>query len=853
MKSILKKIISSILCVLVVLSSVSVAVVAAYTTDYPEGVSAEEAFNAVNSTDKLLSNAVPAFTGKTLSGTVTPMLYNSETLSSVTVAVYKELSSGETDISSAGIDASVSAVAEALSAYPKVKEALLKADSWENVDLTGVDWGVTDKNGFATAFGRIFTPFNDMLYMLLCSGTFTVAGFISIQGADGYANSIVPMLKALKCTDIMSQADFTAAAQQDKCNMVKNIVLMVLSFLEEALKAPADTLTDSLPSFAYFIESGEMDACMASLMAPITDNTLVKLAGLLNLFDTSALEFDIDSMLSSGIGGLTGDSAFKMAELDMASLSKCGSHNGTGFVSDKGRAYVEIMRWLVDTLKLNEGDLSSLAGNDSSFISADMMKSIVSADTDALVGALIHLFTPSEIGEAKAYVYPAVTATTVQYTPNLTKENYEKVLNEIDDLLDEFVKEGGSYNSIEAMLKGRVYTNSNINSLVTSVYGALEEQGMTEMLTLLGVDASPKGVASALKSRGYTTAASALQKSESWSKVSLKNVTWGFSNGSRKGFRNALTAVLSPLLPILRVLLAEKDIVIMDSITIKGADGYNTAVIPVLEALGCDASSVKTYSQYIKNADSDRLLTDILDPVFDLLDEVFDKPVKTLTRVLPNIVYFMNSGSLEACISNLMLPITALTDKFSGIIDMNTDFSSLTGELDISSLMSGMLEGSGMKMAELDINSLAGVGTKTEKTSKRTVNGAYAKYSYIESDQTGVLMVFLRFLAKTLKMPGNENLLMGSMGSNDAFSAYSSSISEQFSKMTEDELIEWLYNLLFKERAQIEIVIDEDYVPTIIYTEKEKNYTPLYITIGALGAAALIGAVLYFNRKRLYY
>jgi hypothetical protein len=71
--------------------------------------------------------------------------------------------------------------------------------------------------------------------------------------------------------------------------------------------------------------------------------------------------------------------------------------------------------------------------------------------------------------------------------------------------------------------------------------------------------------------------------------------------------------------------------------------------------------------------------------------------------------------------------------------------------------------------------------------------------------------------------------------------------------MTEDELIEWLYNLLFKERAQIEIVVDDDYNPTIIYKEAPKDYTVLYIIGGFALVAGVIGIILFCNRKRLYY
>lgn len=856
MRNKIKKFICSIMCVLVIFSSVSVVAVAEYTADYPQGVTAEEALNAVNGTDKLLNNIVPALTGKTLSEGVTPALYSDETLSTLLVSLYQGLSANSSELETIGVDVSVYAVAEGLNDYPEVQQALINADSWENVNLTDAKWGVKDKNGFATAIGKALSPLNDFLYTLLCSGTFAISGFIKIEGADGYTNTVVPMLKALKCTDIMSQEEFTSEANADRSNMIKNILVPILTVLEKGLNTPADTFTDVLPSFAYFVQSGEMDSCMDALMTPITSNTLVEIAVFLKILDLESMSFDMTEMLSGGLSDMAAQSGFKMEEIPLERLSKCGSHNGSEFVSNKGRAYVEIMRWLVDTLKLNKDNLPELMkgmGGNSSAISTEMLSEILSKDTDALVGTLILLFTPAELSDAENMIYPDVSKTTVQYTPNLTVDNYKKVLNEIDDLLDDFVKEGGSYSSIEALLSSSVYSNANINSLLTGIYGALEKEGMLEMLGIMGVDASPKGVAQYIKN-DYSSVYNILNKADSWSKVSLDGVSWGFYNGSRRGFQNAFTAVLRPLYPLLKVLLAGEDVLLMDSITIKGADGYNTAVIPLLEALGCKSSSIKTYSQYVKDTEDDGVIDNIAEPIFDLLDDVFDEPVKTLTRILPNIVYFMNSGSLEKCISNLLIPVTSLTSKISSVYDMNFNTSSLTKELDINNLLGGMLEGSGMKIAEFDINSLAGIGTKTELTSKRTVNGNYVTYSYIEADQTGVLMTLLRVLAKTMKLPGNENLLMSSMGGgNAAFSTYSDSFGEQFAQMTEDELIEWLYNLLFKERAQIEIVVDEDYSPTIIYKEAPKNYTVLYVLGGFALVAAVIGIIIFCNRKRLYY
>ncbi len=855
MKKSFKKVISLILCVLVAFSSFSSVALAGYTTDYPQGVTAEEALTAVKGTDKLLNNLLPSLMGGTLEEMVKPMLFSDESLSNFVVSLYVGLSETSSEMEMIGLDASVFAVAQGLGDYPDVQNALLNASSWEEVNLEGVEWGINGKEEFATAFAKALSPFDDIFYTLLCSGTYAISSFIKIDGANGYENAVVPMLQSLKCTDLINQEEFTNQANYDRSNMLKNILLPILTMLEQVFSAPMDTLTDVLPSFAYFIGSGEMDACMDALLSPIFSNPLVEIAVFLKILDLDSMKFDMDEMLTTGLSDMAGESGLQLAPIDMERLSKCGSHNGFEFQSDKGRALVEILRWLFDTLKLNKNSLPQLMkdmGGSESNISTDMLSGFLDNDTDALVGAIILLFTPAKLNAPEMMVYPAIAQTVVQFTPNLTEENYKKVLNEIDDLLDDFVKEGGSYSSIEALLSNAIYSNANINALLTGIYGAMEKEGLLDLLVLLDIDASPKGVAKLIEN-DYPNAYNALINADSWGKVS-KNISWGFYNGSRKGFQNAFLAVLRPLNPLLKVVLAGEDLVVADAITLKGADGYNTGVIPILEALGCKEGSIKTYTEYVNDKSKDALLNNIAEPVFDLLDEIFDNPVKTFTRILPNVVYFLNSGSLEKCLSNLLIPITALTSRMSSVVDMNLDTAELTKSLDLNKLLGGILEGTGMKIAEFDINSLAGIGAKTEKQSKSTFNGNFVKYSYIEADQTGVLLTLLRVLAKTLKLPGNENLLVGTMaGGNDTFSTYSASIGEQFAQMTEDELIEWLYNLLFKERAQIEIVVDDEYNPTIIYKEPTKDYTVLYIVGGFALVAGVIGIILFCNRKRLYY
>ncbi len=848
MKKSFKKIFSTALTILLVLCSLCSPVLGAYSTDYPQNVTADNALNSVGATDRLVNNLAPALLGANLHDSLVPTLYSSKTLSDLLVNIYTALGENADMLKLIGIDVSFNAVARGLECYPEVYKALATGKSWENTDFENVSWGVDSRESFAYALGKILSPFNEVLYALLCSQTYKVNAFITLKGNDGYNSAIVPLLNSLKCRTNTDNATFKAQAKEDRATMVQNIATPLLEFIEKVLSAPADTLTDSLPSFGYYVQSGEMDEDMNSLLSPITSNKLVELAVLLKIID-----IDLDAGMAQSINTMLSDmgeqNGFKFAQIDFERLSKCGEMTENGYVSQKGKAYVEILRWLADTLKLNGDNLPALMGElGASGVDLSAMGSVTELDTDTLVGTVIGLFNNTPVTGAQPMVYPEITKTTVTFTPNLKAENYDKMLKEIDPLLSDFVKEGGSYGSIKSLLGSALYTNANITALLKTVYGELEKQGLTSILALLGMDISPKGLAKQLTESAYSNAVTALSKADSWQDASLNDLNWGFSSGSRRGFQNALNAVLRPLYPLLRVVLAGEDLVVMDSMIINGADGYNTAIIPILEALGCNERSIKSYTKYKNSADGDGVINNITEPIFDLLDDLFKAPVATLTERLPNIVYFLNSGSLEKCINNLLLPIAANLGELMPKMDLN----SLT-KIDLNQIFPELLKGTGMNIATFDINKVSGMGEKEQRLSKQTLNGEQVKYSYIKADTHAVLMSVLRILAKTLKMPGNENLLMGSMaGDNPAFSTYSSSISQQFADMSEDELIEWLYNLLFKERAQIEITVDDDYKPTIIFTPEEKDDTALYIACAVVLAAGVVALVYYLNRKKLY-
>ena len=821
------------------LALASACSVVATAVSYPAGITQEQAGNAVSGTDKLIANAVPALTGQSLKSLVTSGIYNDATVSGVLVGIYTSLSEGDFDLSYLGIETSVKSVAATLTDYPQVSSALSKYDSWADVDVNALKWGVTDKESFASAVGASLSVLNPVLYTLLCSGNMQIGSIIKIQGADGYKNAVIPILKALGCKDMITQANFAFQADRNKNTMVKNILLPVLTMLEESLDSPADSFSEILPKFAEFTVSGKLNEYIGILLSPITSNSLVSAMISLGLFSADMdAEAMINDMLSGSSDGL------KIAPIDFQALAACGTGSGDSFVPDKSMAYVEIMRWLVESLKLNGDSLASLVGSAEGDTSlSDMLNS---EDTDNIVSTIIALFSKQTLDDAQTITYPSITTQTVTYTPNLKTADYLRALNEIDPLLDAFVREGGSAETIGQVLSSAIYNNNNITSLIKGVYGALEENGLVSVLAILGIDVSPKGVAKLLTADAHKSAAAKLSTLDSWSQVAEGSISWGVSAGSRRSFQNALTAVLRPMAPALRMLLAGQDMVIYDSAIISGADGYNTAIIPILEALGCNPDDIKSYTAYKNSSAGDGVITGVLDPIFNLLDQICKTPVNTLTGILPNIVYFLDSGALGVCIDNLMRPFSALTKNLSSV---SLDMSALTADLDLNSLLSGLVSGLGITVAELDIMSFGSMGTAVERKSKSVINGQSLTYTYIEADKAGIFLTLLRFLAETMRIPGNEDLLMSTMASDDAgsFAAYTDTLTEQISAMNTDELVEWLFNLFFKERILVEEEVKEAYTPSIKYQAPEESNTGLIILFVVLGVVAIGAAVVVFG------
>ena len=825
-----RKVISFVTVILLVVFSVLPAVSA---VSYPEGVTKQQLEATIYKTDTFIETLAGATAEGSVENLIMPELYKDEVLSSLVVNIYKAMEENAESLSAIGLDLSVKGVAAHLSQYPEVQEKLSGFDSWSEADLGKAKWGVKDKEGFLEAVASVLSPFNNLMYMLLCGGSYSIINpVIGLKGAKGYETAIIPTLRALGCESITDSAVFYAQAKENRKSMIKNILGDVLTLAERIMAAPCDVLTDILPGIAYFMEEGGLDKAVATLIEPLklqlfNISTFIKVETILSFIQDSE-SFTQDFTLN--FNDVISSAGLKAAEINLQELASCGTAKEDGTVqSDKAATFMVLMRWLIDTVKLNKDSLSGMLGEDTAEIKG-AVDNLMAKNTDDIIELFVRLLNAEE-GAVNEYqwVFAAFEAVNVSYTANLSKEKFQRVVDGIDELLDQFIAEGGEYKTVREALEPEIYSNKLVSTLVCEIYGMLSGEELKAIGSVAGLDITPAALGAELTESRFANTRYALSRAASWDKVNVNTLTWGFRNGDKDGFVKAICAALRPMEDIIGMLLCEGKVQLMGCVDIYGSNGYNTAVIPLLEALGCSNDSILTYKEFKKAWEKGIGTEKLVNALLSLVERVMDRPVYTITEILPNLLYFINNGGIETCLENLMYPFMSLLKEF-GMEDM-LDMSQLT-EINIQELLSGMLKDNefGIDLSGFDINQYAKMGQAVTVESKRVLSGEAVNITYIKADQTAIMVSLMRYIAEILKNPEVDILssLTDVAGDNPMVAGFVDGIGEDLNNMSIDETVEWIYKIFFRERPIVEEKTDEEYLPTIIY-EPEKPSAEVYI------------------------
>lgn len=800
---------------------------ATFAVTYPDNISKQDVLGTITDLDNLTIKAISLSSEKSLSDAVYDSLCCDRTLNSLFSSVYGEIAGNESVLSALGVNLSPAALSACLAAYPSVASAIASCKNLKAAVALAptLVWNVSGRDAFADACAAMFAPFNNLLFTLLCSGSIKLNDYMAIRGADGYTNAIIPLFEALECPQIIPQADFTAAATSARSSMVKNIVSMLYLSIDSLLEAPVSGLSSVLPHLAWYLGSGGLSSSLNTLLSPLSLRIgILTIPGITSLFSgISNIENsdNLSGMLKNiDISSLTGsDAELNLPDIDLEALAQCGSVDENGkFVSDRADALVTIMHWLVQALKNNSSVL--LSQIDASY--SDIVNALLAKDEDALVKSFFVILTASETPRNKIalYSYPEVQPATATMPEGLTTDDLETVVRGMDGLINEIIMESDPEGSLEDTLRKTIYSNKVLASLMTGLYGALDSSDFSQAFEMLGISTSTVSVS--YKLTDYPSVARVLKGSSSWKSIDTSKLSFGFEDGSKDGFRRALVAVLKPFENVLSFLLAGDTVTVADTFRIRGTNGYATVVIPLLEALGCDNQTIVAYSAFARSEDA--VLADIINPILALTDKICEAPVEMLCTILPNAVYFLNSGILPEMVKNLLYPITSLLsdaglsellpdDMFGEISEFNID--SLTKDLDLTELL-----GKEIALPEIKLSAFASFGTPEDRVSKMSSNGTSVRYTYVVADRPAVMVTILRFLVDALSMEENRELLSGLMSSGDSddmMSMYAGNITSKFADMTTDEILVWLYGLFFRETPPVEIDDTPEVIPTIIY------------------------------------
>ena len=719
------------------------------------------------------------------------------------------------------------------SGYGTAKSQLAAASTWSQLQKDGdlvLDWGVdsikpenyssTDayltakKNKFLGAMAEsldavlplvrvIFGDWADMNLYAEEVGKASKWGIslkgdltLTATGIAGYSDIIVPILEALGCSGIKSYS--TVKGYTTSRQFVDAIFLPIVDFVENKFaKAPVSTLCSILPNLSYAISFDKLWDLFTGktirlnylvedsiLGVNVLDDFYDFDLGSLISKDSLDLDFDISSvssimtyLLSMFTEGLTAQTLPIMNTGELitySSLNKNAStlrHTGSriNFTADKADIFMWLLNYLVsclgneDFLKFLENDLLDGEMDDTV---KDIIQNIY-AEPDLAIAAVIELLNQQGYGLDSYNWYDGSVGGTVEgITPaalvylsgtnNWNKETADYVEANINEIVSSILTASGSdidlTNEITTAVNG-VFKNATVTSLAGSLASIsdMSEKLLDMIKNELGVDLTAFSVYADLPD----------------------DYSWGFEDGDRDGFVNALITVLKPLEPLYGFLLAGenltlfKDVNNADLVTFYGNEGYDNAVIPLLEALGCKTMTKNEF----KSVNKSDMLKTILDSVFDRLDEIAADPIYGILDVLPGLFYYITSGAVSTSIRNLLHPLYVILDTIRPVY--NVDVDSLLNSIDIISeyditfdidkidleWVVGVLE----KVTGLNLNRLqviiedicSVIATDYASTSSFVGTGKKGAYTEGVFDRADMITVIVSYLLEMLSYDGN--------------------------------------------------------------------------------------------------
>lgn len=727
----------------------------------------------------------------------------------------------------------IDAAVAALSGLEPLLMALLSNKYFENPDVTdaGNVRGVKIGTGGGSASVSIFT-------VTLKIDPITLT--LTFNANDGWDNALAPIFEALGLENIPHSEDL----QTTRKLLENGLFAMIDQLISKLDSDPIEFLLNALPNLAYMIEAGMIEPLLheiktvinyyadayydASLTTGTMQNAMksdepinINIGEMINLKD---MGLDISNfkaiwnMIAGGVeilAGLEAPDAAYIASLGELVPKKTNrsvrtytatTSNGKTLKADEAW-YIKadkaaVLEYLIQWV-LESGLLGGIVKNPSELV-AGIFASLEENPNDA-IAAIVELLN-QQAYPAKQYEWFDGTidgesvvgnsAYEIYLNPgnDWTKEKAEYLYNNIDALLTAVLTMAGTELDLGATISGAV-DGLLTDKTLTSLAALLAKLDLNE---LLNKDKTEEEKAKALdvntlvKTHLGLDLAAVAAKYADIAAATEANPEYVYSFGvdaGEKTFAAALAEMLAPLSVVLDYLLDGGKLTITvgnEKVELLGAKGFNNAIVPLLEALGCTIPAEGTSLEKTINALVARI---------DALTT--GDVIKNIIDILPGVFYFITSNGLSTAVMNLLQPILTIVDTIRPVFDVmdlinNLEIGDEGAKQTISELLGGEINLKKLDLgfifellpvlvpavAELDLTGVNALiydicnNVGVEYDSASDLQETFKKGAYTENfDQADLLTVVLSFVLEWATVEDNAKKLDEMLGTNGIISA----------------------------------------------------------------------------------
>ena len=472
-------------------------------------------------------------------------------------------------------------------------------------------------------------------------------------------------------------------------------------------------------------------------------------------------------------------------------------------------------------------------------------------------------------------VLPDWTRPDLKYPAEVGEKRTALLIETLDNMINNLIKQQG-YDSIKDILAKELYTNYTVAMIPQALYPMLEQllndNGAGIALSFLNL--SPQKLAKVMDEEKFAKARdlfnSLVPEGESdstacWANLDLtkvENGTFGFQDGDREGFVNALAAVLRGLtVPLTSGLLA---VDFTNEVKVPNVTyGIYENLLPVLEAL--DIEGLMTSKEYTDNfnategnAKGDAAILPILNPIFDLVENKLSAaPLSTLVDLLPKLAHVLNDNILNDQLQLIIANNLGMIGSFAGdmLAGLKIEPSMIIGL--VNSLLGNLQIGDvtlSLKLSDPDWVLLASTAKPVIKDSV-TADNAYRVG--FETNKSDAFLVTFRYLFENITETNNFASIkkaISSLVTDPSITQVIDQVLGSIAGLSADQALVMICDLLGVPEVEEPTEPTDPTTPTEPGTD-DGNVTPPAngdtMMIGAFAAVAVLaGAALVITKKR---